>query len=503
VLTLISYYDSPNLFFFVGMILIFALGSLIAGPSGAVLVVTLALILVPPVSLALERDTASKKWEDAAVNRAEGLVRGIVEPCLLSPVLLGVIAAMRCLPIRCDRFIRYASSGLLLKRSARDVEFVHRLLRDYFALRDLQPLLNDGSVTRRLRAIGDLGFLGESAIETLADYAASGDSALREAAIRAFGKIAAPQAVTYLSMALADTDLAVRRAAISSFKGRREEDIDRLLSRTSSETEPELIMVLVDVLAVAERWSDTSALLNRLFTSPGYGHDRVRDELMRRVARVICSDKLSPTLDPRKTPRWLYDALLECLKDRNPAIRKKAVTLLGTSERHVQQIVEALAADADPQVRAHAASVLGENGTEKAVDGLIEALSDRRVIVRRAAALALSELGDRGVVRRGDTRVATHLLRVLGGWRAEARVAAADALGVLGDERAVEPLARALRSWRTRVRVPAAEALGQIGGARAMAALKRATRDRSVYVRSTAGYALSLIDNQARDDHQP
>ena len=102
-----------------------------------------------------------------------------------------MIALTRSLPFRWACFIDYTTKALLLKRSAGDVEFIHRLLREYFALRHLQPRLRDENPDRRLEAIRNLGFQGEAAIDSLAVFARERDPRIREAAVSAFGTMAA------------------------------------------------------------------------------------------------------------------------------------------------------------------------------------------------------------------------------------------------------------------------------------------------------------------------
>src|SRR5262249_11013676 len=155
------------------------------------------------------------------VISAEGLAEDInivVERWVLSPILRFVVAGGRGLPFRCHGFFWYCEEALLLKRVAREIEFIHRLLRDYFALRDLRPQLQAKERDRQLEAIRALGYQGISAIDTLAELAGDRVPDVRAAAIAALGRIAAPEIVAHLERALADDALEVRQAAVQGLR---------------------------------------------------------------------------------------------------------------------------------------------------------------------------------------------------------------------------------------------------------------------------------------------
>jgi hypothetical protein len=97
-----------------------------------------------------------------------------------------LIAALRLFPLRAGKFINSCSDAFLLKRSMNDVEFVHRLLRDYFALRQLMPQLAVEGVGK-IQAVQ-----GEAALEILAEFVQQGDPAVRTAAISSLGRIPSP-----------------------------------------------------------------------------------------------------------------------------------------------------------------------------------------------------------------------------------------------------------------------------------------------------------------------
>ena len=207
----------------IALILLTMGGGLVAGAVGATLGVFVFLIMLLLYFLAFERTSS--------LTRASGLLDWIgdglgswlkrVGERFLSRIVLKFAFLTFRLPFRCRSFIDYATNALLLKHSAGDVEFMHRLLRDYFALRDLLPLLYETNSDRRLETIRSLGFQGESAVDSLAELARDRDPQVREAAVLAFGRIASPQVPLFIEAALSDREPIVRRGRRSSQEPQR------------------------------------------------------------------------------------------------------------------------------------------------------------------------------------------------------------------------------------------------------------------------------------------
>lgn len=135
-------------------------------------------------------------------------------------------------------------------------------------------------------------------------------------------------------------------------------------------------------------------------------------------------------------------------------------------------------------VRSHAASSFISKKDKRAVEPLINALSDctvpSRVVfyhgtsgipvkVCKNAAIALGYIGDK--------RAVGPLITALQSGDVELRCAAATSLGLLKDKRAVEPLVKALKDYDSDVQQYAAEALGKLGDKRAIKPLYN-TRNR-------------------------
>ncbi len=135
----------------------------------------------------------------------------------------------------------------------------------------------------------------------------------------------------------------------------------------------------------------------------------------------------------------------------------------------------------NPAEREEAALELAKRKEPATAPVLIEALRDRELRVRTAAARALGVMRDERAVRR--------LLEMLKDGSFRARMEAAAALGRIGDDRAVEPLVALMFDDEDVVRLAAAEALGQLGG-KSIPHLTRIFREGTKKERAAAIYAL-------------
>jgi vesicle coat complex subunit len=118
------------------------------------------------------------------------------------------------------------------------------------------------------------------------------------------------------------------------------------------------------------------------------------------------------------------------------------------------------------------------------IQGLIQALEDKNVNVRRRAIRALEKAGSSAV---------EPLIAALKSEVSRVRAGAVEALGEIEDRGAVEPLIAALQDRISNVRAGAAEALGKIKDARAVEPLIAALQDKNMDVRDSAAKALAKI----------
>ena len=144
--------------------------------------------------------------------------------------------------------------------------------------------------------------------------------------------------------------------------------------------------------------------------------------------------------------------------------------------------------DPDPLMRLDAAERLGALGHlgDEAGAALINALRDEEWRVAAAAATSLGRLADR--------RAAIPLCQQLGHARTEVRRAAAAALSAIGDGQATASLIMALDSERDgEARRLIVVALGNVGDERALAPLKRLSGDPHWAVRREATAASAKL----------
>jgi|GEM_PF-5179596 len=145
---------------------------------------------------------------------------------------------------------------------------------------------------------------------------------------------------------------------------------------------------------------------------------------------------------------------------------------IGPNQDPAQEIKRLTDKSQIPIVRAAAATFLGSIEEPKAVEALINALSDDGLNVRPSAIEALGRIGDK--------RATTPLLQILENKQENkyTRSYAAKALGGIKDSRAVQPLIAALSDNALELRCASAEALGEIGDRRALEPLVKKSQQR-------------------------
>lgn len=146
------------------------------------------------------------------------------------------------------------------------------------------------------------------------------------------------------------------------------------------------------------------------------------------------------------------EGLIKALKDEDVSVRKLAVWALGDirDTSAVEAIVGALN---DLNVRRPAMEVLVKKGGA-AVEPLIEALTDESQYAREAAAKALGKIG--------DVRAVEPLIEAQRGEEGIVKTAAVVALREIGDAKAVETFIRSLGDEGVNARVRAVTALGKV-----------------------------------------
>jgi HEAT repeat protein/3',5'-cyclic AMP phosphodiesterase CpdA len=181
--------------------------------------------------------------------------------------------------------------------------------------------------------------------------------------------------------------------------------------------------------------------------------------------------------------------LLEALEDENIVVRRIAAYALDKigNEAAIPGLLKALG-DENIVVRRIAAYALGQIGSEAAISGLLKALEDESYDVCWRAAQTLCKIGSEAAV--------SGLLRALEHEKINVRWKAAEALGEIGSEAAISGLLKSLEDERYDVRWRTAYALGQIGSEAAISGLLKALEDEDSNVRWRAAEALGQIGSE-------
>lgn len=341
----------------------------------------------------------------------------------------------------------------------------------------------------------------------------------REAAIRALSNTGLPEVVDPIIKKLADPSPGVRRAAAAA--------LGQLGDVRSVEP---LILALKDSKYNVRRAAVASLgqLGSARTIEPLVGSLKDPDQDVRKLA----FEGLVRLGEPA-TP-----ALLACLHASEENVRQDAIRALGAIK--APEAIEPLVAmlklgQADAQLAAQALEALNwmpmhpaervlfaftrgrfddpVNDGAAAVEPLIAALADNKVVVRRSAARALGLIGDRRAVeplmgltkddhpdvrehvyhslgQLGDVRALQALITGANDDNLEARGAAVTALGALKDPRALEALFACTRHGDNHIRGAAIEALGEIDDPRVIEPMVNALTDKRHNVRKAAADAL-------------
>ena len=361
--------------------------------------------------------------------------RGFGERGLLTLCARAVLVARGSLPVRTRRFLGYAVEAMLLKRVGHEYEFVHRLLRDHFAIRELRPLLKDERGRIRLQVLEHLSYQGNASFDALAELARHRDRAVRVAAVEGLGRLPTPEVGPLLGNLLqTESDAGVRRQAVESLGA---------LSWKES-----------GAALWAARWDPDPAV---------------------RLAVVRVAARISEPNEPRLLWSALWDedgsvaqAAADALGDVPLAMAKLEVSSLADERRLVERLPTLLADESD-RVRGTAARLLGFFGSEKDIELLCNACWDPSKRVRQVASCALGEIRTRW--RKGDSvspvdwpSVERGLIHVLKDRSSALRESAASDLRHFAGAASLDALLGALADPEERVRDAAARSLRERKG---------------------------------------
>ena len=177
----------------------------------------------------------------------------------------------------------------------------------------------------------------------------------------------------------------------------------------------------------------------------------------------------------------------------NPLVRQKAaVCLSNLKNSHNVDIIgllESLLSDISEGVRVAACQGLGRKKSGRAISSLSAVLfNDRSELVRRYAAEALGDIGDR--------KSEEFLKKALDDDSPSVRITAAKSLAVLGSTAGLNEAIEAINSQDAWTRVYSCEIIGTIGNKSSVILLESAARDIDQRVQNAAASALKQIESR-------
>lgn len=301
-----------------------------------------------------------------------------VNRLFLTPIAWFVLAAMQRWPWRRRRFVSYCAASLILRHSS-GYEFSHRRLRDYFAVQRLLPILQSDVQEHRLSAIDSLSYQGEAAIETLVDLIREGPQVISVAAATALGRIASPEAVAGINVALQHADPGVRCAMLGHLENIEPKKAEALLVEALEDEHPD---VLAAALRALEHHSDVTVTRD-----PSHVR-RVLDAHEDSEALVYALLKARVTFNRVDIPGWILPHCAACLADLDESAAANCLRILASSHYPLSAGVLArfLAPGISESTQVRALEAMVSCAPEEAGPYLIEAVLGRRRHLRAAAA---------------------------------------------------------------------------------------------------------------------
>ena len=129
-----------------------------------------------------------------------------------------IITIRRYLPFRRQFFIRYCVDTFLLKESYGEFEFIHRRLRDYFAIREVYSKLTGSDQVQREQMTRELSKLRDASCDVLLELVNDDDKNIRLACVAGLGQIGSAIAAQTLIKIIHTTGQGLRLPAIQALR---------------------------------------------------------------------------------------------------------------------------------------------------------------------------------------------------------------------------------------------------------------------------------------------
>lgn|GEM_PF-2630222 len=442
-----------------------------------------------------------------AIKPLDGFFKKVssrLDRLLLEPCLRLVLWARGNLPLGFQRLLDYSVETMLLKRSDEGYEFVHRLLRDHFAIGHLTPLLWDERGNVQLSVLEQLSRQGESSLDALGQLAQNPDRAVRAAAVVGLGQLATPKVVPVLEERFgAEGDPEVRAKLVASLEPLPQNLLGHLLKSAQRDPEPGVRAAVMK--ALHGRTSGVTPYIDAALADPKQEVVREALLLLNRInsegrlhyfARPNGS-ALPPGLKFVSNLPHLCEILTSLLNDSNRVARASAAQLLGATGDHgvLPHLIRA-SSDPEPMVCAAAYAAIGRLGSIAEVPGLLAALQDREESVQQAAAEALAALRSTDSSENSEAwdEAERELIKTLCSRRSKVSAAAALALVPFSGPAVVPALLQALLGRPGEVQTAAAWALARHSlGSETRTQLLDWLADGTSHQRAAAALALGVL----------
>jgi hypothetical protein len=170
----------------------------------------------------------------------------------LNVLLLFSLATRQVVPRRLPRFLRYGEEVMLLRRAptTQMTEFLHGLLLNHFAMRELLPRLVRAKGDERLQLLKALSRQGDAAIDVLAeyaDYSKHPDEAVRITAVESLGRVEGPTAAALTRVITCDPSKAVRLAVVKVVWRIGGGDAANIIDHAVEDADPDVRKAALDV----------------------------------------------------------------------------------------------------------------------------------------------------------------------------------------------------------------------------------------------------------------
>lgn len=427
-------------------------------------------------------------WKPLVLNRVERErpTDRIVERLFLNPLTTITLAFRGDACFKYKTFLNYAVHAMLLKRAGVDYEFVHRLLRDHFAIRELVPLLGTTGETQ-LRVISQLSRQGESGFDALSNLITDPDSRVRQVSVEGLGRIATPKVLSVFKETLTDVDPEVRCTVLRNLQKLDSDSARSILRIGFNDRSPIVRREAIRAMNGRGEASRDEYLLRLALQDPD---DGVFQEALTSRLASFSFGQLNPEQEQRTLDRFRQALTSDSIKVRIAAIG--AMSIIHT-DAFVPDLLQALS---DDEAHVKLAALRGLTGTLKLtdrpiVDALLGLTKADNSDVRATAIEMIREVAKLAITEDSALQLREALVTTLTDSENKVRSASARSLGAFPGDKTVESLMTVLDDQISDVRLSVIETLGHLQDERAIDGLMKSLNDKET--RAAAAQALGQI----------